>query len=321
MSVNTWSNNWKVTVIDGIWYACGDGGQVVRSTDGVNWLQCVTPTINSLFNIHGVTGLIFAVGDAVCKSTDGVNFVAVTIPKWNGPDGKLYNYRCHSVKIVNGVVYIGTDRGDILKSIDGGATWTPMLVSIATIVNGMHWLDEAHGFIAMPGGLRETNNGGITWTNRLQTSAVAMRDIYVGTDAVGFACGDSGLLYKTTDGGLNWTYVNLGVIWNFHDLHFVDSTTGYICTANNYVIKTTDGGATWWNVSPLLSNLLSNWYGVHAKSSTEAVVVGLKVTAYTTDGGAVWTRTNGASAVSSPNSIITPAPTVPAPTIPGKKKP
>jgi PKD repeat protein len=163
--------------------------------------------------------------------------------------------------------------GVIVKTIDGGTTWTilPNSPDYST-----SWLDLVHFFNANDGVcmgdpntagkyiIYTTNNGGNTWT---QTPVANIPNCSSGETGVVNLCdavGDTlwfgttkGRIYKTTDKGLTWTVVATGLGTSAAiEPRFKDSMNG-IVIGTNYstgayigLKKTTDGGATWTTLTP-----------------------------------------------------------------------
>jgi photosystem II stability/assembly factor-like uncharacterized protein len=54
------------------------------------------------------------------------------------------------------------------------------------------------------GKLIKTLNGGVTWTIQLVKAKTNLSRCYFTTEAIGWVVGENGLLLKTTDGGASW---------------------------------------------------------------------------------------------------------------------
>ncbi|MFN4255789.1 MAG: YCF48-related protein [Saprospiraceae bacterium] len=185
-------------------YACGGGGSapanptiLIRTVDGgATWNPVWTtpPTGTQGFNTSGTT--------LYNTSLNSVYFVDANNGYAAGGLG--------SVPIANG------GGGKILKTTDGGATW-----SVAT----------------MP----STN--------------FSFRSVYFPTDSAGFACGNSqnsttpNNFWKTTDGGATWTNPN-SVNLTLQTVRAFDANGVVVSTgagSNSIVRRSFDGGTTWVN--------------------------------------------------------------------------
>ncbi len=163
--------------------------------------------------------------------------------------------------------------GVIVKTIDGGTTWSilPNSPNYST-----SWLNLVYFFNANDGlcmgdpntsgeyVIYTTNDGGDTWT---QTPVGNIPNCTSGETGIVDLCdayGDNfwfgttkGRIYKTTDKGLTWTVSTTGLGTSAAiDPVFKDAMTGFV-VGSNYstgtflgLKKTTDGGATWSTIVP-----------------------------------------------------------------------
>jgi len=156
------------------------------------------------------------------------------------------------------VAWASGQRGTVLRTTDGGDTWTAMTVP------GAEFLD--------------------------------LRDIDAFSDQVAYVLsigpGDASRIYKTTDGGANWTVQFAGdAPETFYDaMAFWDAERGVAVSdtvgGQFVVIRTTDGGGTWTRIPPdRFPPALPN-EGYFAASGTNVAVWGDRH---------VWLATGGAS--------------------------
>lgn len=110
----------SITQVSGIFFAVGDSGTILSSSDGITWTPRASGTTNHL---HGVThGAIYvAVGDSgtIVTSIDG-NTWTVRTP--STPVGRLKQVTTFGGAYGSIYVAVG-DAGAIVTSIDGGITW------------------------------------------------------------------------------------------------------------------------------------------------------------------------------------------------------
>ena len=167
-------------------------------------------------------------------------------------------------------LYDGTNGGGkIVKTADGGSTWTSQSTAEFSAPNGfpnvIHFWDENNGFcMGDPNGgyfeIYTTTNGGDTWTRVSSENIPANLTGEYGT--VGFYCvyGDivwfatnKGRLFKSTDKGYTWTVSQTPLTESF-EISFKDANVGIIQSRGNNSVtrsyRTTDGAQTWTQIIP-----------------------------------------------------------------------
>ncbi|MBF9143983.1 T9SS type A sorting domain-containing protein [Hymenobacter properus] len=195
--------------------------------------------------------------------------------------------------------YGATGGGDILRTTNGGLSWTKTTNTATQFVaaNG-GFLDFVHMFDANEGvavgdptngyfEILRTTNGGVTWTRIPQTSSITpfageaalVRSYFALGNTIWFggasgAATDQERVYKSTDRGVTWTVsAPTPLTETISKLAFKDALNGIAyntkaaggaLTAVN-VIRTSDGGATWQPITP---NNTANgsffWYDIDA---------------------------------------------------------
>lgn len=125
-------------------------------------------------------------------------------------------------------------KGLIVKTTDGGATWT-IIRNTDGVVNSLavHDAQSITAVASLPL-ITRTSDGGVTWTDQSsEIAADVISVIYVSTNH-GFIAGD--LLLETFDGGANWNTLEApgGVLFN--GISYQSSTGTVIAVGNNGVI-------------------------------------------------------------------------------------
>lgn len=196
-------------------------------------------------------------------------------------------------------IFVALSTGNMMKSYDGGVTWTVTPQCFQTSLLDMFFLNENDGFGLIDyGKILKTNNGGDSWTQfhlstlnpmyaMLYPSAIEFTDELTGYV---FAAGDCGKVFKTEDGGDSWYDATPGMeILSLNDGCFPSEETGFAVGAYGTAISTHDSGNTWepmdvgtevtvWDIS-----FSSTMVGCGAcKTWEQAKVI------FTTDGGVSW---------------------------------
>ncbi|MBN8545982.1 MAG: T9SS type A sorting domain-containing protein [Ignavibacteria bacterium] len=199
------------------WYAVGLAGTFMKTTDaGATW------TFNHL------AGLPF------------------------GTSGQSSNaYDLNFTDLNNGIV-VGSTAG-ILKTTDGGNSWTPVPSGILTTTISFFAVDF------------DVNN------------------------LIGYAVGSTGRIAKTTNGGASWDSVASGVTTTFNDVWTNDGTTVFIATTAGNLRKSTDGGATWTAVYTGVSYTVQKIEGDGTTFMAAGTAGNVRVS---TDGGTTWAAAN-----------------------------
>lgn len=171
-------------------YFCGDGGYVYISRDGGATLEALSEgdaTTNNLNRIRvNSEGVGFAVGDSdtILKTTDGEAW-ALQSANTGAGDGLIALWQIDAAR-----AWVGTDGGQLFKTLDGGGSWEEVGFSGSGSgrVEMVEFINESDGFMihntaGSVGRLFRTIDGGATWD--LSTS--------VGNGSIGSTPTNSGL--------------------------------------------------------------------------------------------------------------------------------
>jgi photosystem II stability/assembly factor-like uncharacterized protein len=224
----------------------GNGSGLLRSTNGGTTFSPVnTPLLTSIYGLHffdannGIgVGSVSGNTEMIFRTSDGgVNWSVVYFNN-NGPLLRTLN-SVHFPTATTG--YAVGHNGRILKSTDGGGTWTAVSTPTTAILNSVYFTSAATGYIAGNGVLLSTTNGGVSWTT---TSLPHNFESVQFTSAdTGFVTAEHGIL-KTVNHGLTWTLKTVNRTDRFTGLKMIDGTVGFAC-ADNGVYKTENAGEFW----------------------------------------------------------------------------
>lgn len=104
------------------------------------------------------------------------------------------------------IIAVG-DRGFILKSTDGGQTWTQMSSPTAVMLTAVLMMSPTTGVaIGHDATVLRTADGGVTWTIQAEEPELEapLLDLWFENETHGLAVGAYGLIKETQDGGQTW---------------------------------------------------------------------------------------------------------------------
>jgi photosystem II stability/assembly factor-like uncharacterized protein len=169
------------------------------------------------------------------------------------------------------------EEGVLLKTTDGGDSWTAMRLPFNQFPAAIFFVDENTGWIGGqgppitedgeeegPSDITITSDGGQTWSSQIRLP-VSIYDIFFINNMTGWAVGSLGAIYHTSDGGKSWATQRseLELIsgapnpasegikrFKMRAVQFVDASHGFAAAESGTdtigrMLTTSDGGATW----------------------------------------------------------------------------
>ncbi|MFN3386642.1 MAG: S8 family serine peptidase [Candidatus Thermochlorobacter sp.] len=226
----------------------------------------------------------------------------------------------HAVKLVNrNVAWACADAGVVIRTLDGGRTWTRVAAPTSNNLYCINALSENIAIVgdgpdSGPAKLYRTTDGGQTWQEVNASgsfwNAIHFFDAQNGiaqSDAV--SATDGFVLVKTTNGGASWTPISQTVSVGSGEFGLVGSfqfvgNSGWFGTNKGRVIYSTDAGNTWNSATAAGAN---DWLIAIAFSSPNTGVAGgytlqnqqiaNSVLRRSADGGRTWTTPTAPSAL------------------------
>ncbi len=216
-----------------------------------------------------------------------------------------YNYIFRGIDFPSGQDNIGFMAGEsltyngngiVLKTTDGGASWSPVWTGTNEGCEGSCFVDLNHGFIAgWPklasgwSGFGKTTDGGTTWT-----SPAVVADLYYFTDVV-FKDANNGILlgatntsagvWVTSNGGTTWTTATGLASVPYHGC-YVSGNTYFLADNAGHIQKSVNNGSTWTTVFSQAGLLLT---GIRFFNDNIGMACGDNgVVVKTYDGGVTW---------------------------------
>ena len=214
--------------------------------------------------------------------------------------------RCRSISFGDantGYVAAGAasgSAGTIIKTIDGGATWTTVYTTTNPVMSLVAINPMVVHAVLQNGGVVTTTNGGLTWSTPIPgtvgnpTLGMSFLDAMTG-----FVVGSEGKISKTIDGGATWVPLTPPQVdWGFFQMKIISPTEIYAVGAGDFLYKSADLGSTWTPLpiipvmggSGALGTLL--FYSLEKVGSSLVMAGDVGIVAQSTDGGLNWTSNN-----------------------------
>ncbi len=200
--------------------------------------------------------------------------------------------------------------GLIMKSTDGGDTWSDLGPGIGTFMSDVCFVNERNGWAFGQDGfymgkIIHTTDGGDSWTEQQVPVDGYLKSGFFVDSLVGWAVGNSVIL-KTTDGGTVWVEQDTAYSYPvpLGSAFFLNPDSGWIVGGiggTSIIAKTTDGGDTWEHqvYQPPNHTPVDRLYWIHFVNDTTGWCVGRSnegewaLILMTTDGGDTWVRQVG----------------------------
>ncbi len=252
--------------------ACGDG-KIVKTTDGGNnWVLVQTTTnlynrsvefINTQKGFVGGFPLSGNIGiNVLRRTTDGGSTWTDLTPLL---DLRARKGICGLAVADANTIYGGgnwyQDAGYIIKSIDGGDSWSFIDMSAyASSIIDMYFINKDVGFVTgrgplplQTGVILYTTDGGASWSTKFKNTVANEYcwKIQRLTSKIYFASlEDFGnvppKILKSIDGGMNWTVYQVATApYNIEGIGFINEKKGWTGGDTGFSFESNDGGLTW----------------------------------------------------------------------------
>ncbi|MCU0372940.1 MAG: YCF48-related protein, partial [Ignavibacteria bacterium] len=238
------------------------------------------------------TGWIAGQNVLLNTTNGGVNWILNLVPA-------LYNYG--GIQFLNNSTgWIAGQYGDylnsigiLLKTMDGGTTWTTLYNSNIGLWDVI-FINDNTGFIC--GNLKyfaKTTNGGLNWIQKyLGSSTSEFFQMAFPDSTTGYIVGSHNEIFKTTNAGENWIQQNVNFSSWLRDIYFFNINTGVAVGSNGVIVKTTNGGLDW--IQKNVPGVNSYLYSVQFAGTGTGWIAGWDSTLLkSTDYGDSWSKITG----------------------------
>jgi len=195
----------------------GGNGEVLRTTNGgQNWTSMLTDAI-LLKSVHFVDNQR---GWAV-----GVGGTRISITGRDLPSEDL-------------VVIVDNPRSIILRTTNGGVTWTSIRFATTEWLRGVFFADLNSGWaVGDNGRILKTTDGGVSWRNQASGTTATLYAVDFINALTGLAVGKNGIILKTFDGGASWVVEASGTNVLLYSVDFVNETTAWAVGAGGTILQ------------------------------------------------------------------------------------
>lgn len=151
----------------------------------------------------------------------------------------------HAAAAVEDRVWLLCERGELLLSMDAGASWTLTRVATGPKLRDIEFLDARRGVIAGDGGrLWFTADAGRTWKERKLETADPLTSIAAVGERL-WVGGYGGTVFHSPDGGATWARQPTTATRAINEIHFLDDRHGWAVGWVGLILRTEDGGRNW----------------------------------------------------------------------------
>lgn len=257
--------------------AVGDGGAIVRSTDGgLTWTAVTSGTAQDLVSVV-LSGSHFYAGGAGGEFLASFDAGATWVVRTSPATAALGVFSRGT-----NVCFAATSTGAIRLTINAGSTWSTVHAGSGFALRAGDALQQnSLGMVVGDGGTILTCTQGNDWTAEDSGTTANLRGMR-GPEALCVAVGDGGTILYSPPGGHDWTTVSSGTTADLYDVAN-SSTVVYAVGDAGTALKSTDAGQSWCRLD---TGTTANLRGVTLPGvGYNAIAVGEGGTILRTDNG------------------------------------
>ena len=246
--------------------AVGQGGTIIKSSDGLNWEMLSTGNNDIYFHdidfVNKDIGWILGYNyqfDILYKTTDSGNTWAEVYR-----DQLTNNEYSNKLFFINKYIGWAVRSGKILKTTNGGVDWD-LQYNSTYYLHDIIFKDSLIG-LAVGTGLLKTTDGGINWENktspiqRITGIKISSPDtIFI----VGYGRSSNGFIYKSTDFGNNWIF-NYTSGFRLLNIFMLDKLNYWASGTSSNFLQTNNGGMSWTvNTFPTIDGYVTSIFFIN----------------------------------------------------------
>ena len=198
--------------------------------------------------------------------------------------------------------WVAGDGGLVLRTEDGGRTWSRQVIATKESINDIYFRDKEDGYLLAGYQIMVTEDGGATWrvAGRFPASDFSgaepeLYSVRFTSKKKGWVVGSlsrrdsviDSLVLFTSDAGAAWNRQNVPAKEELIHLDFDGDKRGWIVGAGGSILHTRDAGESWIRQEP---NTKATLYHVDFRDNERGWAIGSGGTILRTDnGGDTWT--------------------------------
>ncbi|RKZ07167.1 hypothetical protein DRQ25_12230 [Candidatus Fermentibacteria bacterium] len=242
--------------------SAGLSGLIFSRNSSGDWSQLSSHT--TLRNLNGIThfdenhvwacgnyGVIMASGDG------GVNWESQVID---------INFDLEDIcfpTVLVGYCVGSSDVGIILKTVDGGGSWTDITPSVPA-ENGLYSVDfmneDCGVAVGSAGGIVYTTDGGASWTEKTGFGSDGLTNVRFGDTDRGWIVGGSGKIICFDFNSDSWSEQTSSMSNTFHGLFALNADTVWTVGWNGTVVRTLNAGLNWETIAVTGKDYSDVWF-------------------------------------------------------------
>jgi photosystem II stability/assembly factor-like uncharacterized protein len=225
--------------------AVGAGGTILRTTNqGATWTPLASGTTETLRCASDFGMLIVGDHGTILQ---GNNLGTIWTPVNSGTTANLF-------AVSGSFSTYAVGEGGTILAYHLSLGWFPRKSGTTADLFGTPMFGAADYIAGDGGLILRSSNGGASWTPQAVGTPAALRAIEFSLNSSThlYAVGDMGVIVKTTDHGTTWGFQQSGTAENLHGVFFyLNDDKGWAVGENGTILRTNDGGGpTVLGVSP-----------------------------------------------------------------------
>lgn len=250
-------------------YATTATGRILRTTNGWSSFSDVTPS-GAMVAFRGVYGS--ASSQVIAVGSFGTIYrTTVSGTSWTQPSGS--GETLYAIWGTGNTFYAVGAGGSIVKSSDGGQSWTAQSSATDQVLRGVFGTSANQVVAAGDNGVIVRTTDGTNWspvTSGVPTSFFAVSAV----DATTFyACGSNAVVLRSDNGGQTWQpTASLAVVGNARSLWGSAGDGIYVGASNGTLWHSSDRGVSWTGIPT--GGATNSWYGLWGVPLANAYSVG-----------------------------------------------